>query len=262
MKRVETRLPAGKIIDTPKMPDVTLVITQEYEDKATHKEACSVLKVTMPEIIYRRVEAESLSVDDEFMKHEPRTKSEKATGDLIKEVINKGVKNYYKPIMDPSFTVDGNNICFERGKMPALDKSFNWWIDAARKFYPERNSRLGTRLEYGAFVGVFIKELIASGKSIEWAWHAVCNDSKELGHYRNSENAKADFELTGSRPVCTYCDLGNAYKILAEDVDTGGFWLAGGRYYNYGSYKPIVDLCYYTKREFPNGNCVGWVVLS
>ena len=74
--------------------------------------------------------------------------------------------------------------------------------------------------------------LVAKGWTCCEAWDAICNDSKNLGHYRNSHNAKHQFEDTGSREICGFFDLANTYKILAEDKEAGGFWLAGGYYRN------------------------------
>ena len=170
------------------------------------------------------------------------------------------MKNFYRPIMDPYFTANG--IGYASGKKPAVGKSYNWWFDTAKKYDPSRNSRLGTRLEYGAFLGVLIKKLVEEGKSVEWAWNAVCNDSKELGHYWNSKNAKHDFEPTGSRGICGFYDLANTYKILAEDEEVGGFWLAGGSFNLGSSNDPLADLCLYTNRSSDRSHSVGWLVLS
>ena len=41
-----------------------------------------------------------------------------------------------------------------------------------------------------------------------------------------SEDAKYNFEPTGSRIICGFYDLANTYKIFAEDEEAGGFWLA------------------------------------
>lgn len=76
---------------------------------------------------------------------------------------------------------------------------------------------------------------------------AVVSDSKNLGHYWNSKNAKHAFETTGSREICGCFDLANTYKILScTNDEVGGFWLAGGNYYDFSSfYIPLTDLCYY-----------------
>jgi len=208
------------------------------------------------------IEAEKLSVKDTFMKYEPKTDEEKEAKKLISEAIKKKVKNFYRPKYDPSFTEDREGICFVSGKRPAVGKSYNWWHDVAKKYNPERNSRLGTRLQYGAFLGVFIKKLIEEGKTVKWAWNAVCNDSRELGHYWNSENAKHDYETTGSRMICGIYDLANTYKILAEDEDSGGLWLTGGHYRNSGCDRSLADLHHYRYRLYDGYGSVGWIVLD
>lgn len=265
MKTVETILPIGEIISVEKLPDGRWKVKQKIpeDDKATSKETSSIPKTPILEDLkFRCVEAESLSLDDEFMKYSPRTEREGVTKALIKEAIEKGVKNFYRPIMDPSFTKTGENICYEKGRGPAVGKSYNWWKKVAEEYCPERNSRLGTRLEYRAFLGVLIKNLVADGKSVSWAWNAVCNDPKELGHYRNSENAKHKFEPTGSRCICGYYDLANTYKILAKDNETGGFWFAGGYYFNLSFDNPLAGLYHFTWCNPDFDYSVGWIVLS
>ena len=173
------------------------------------------------------VEASKLSLKDEFMKHKPKTDAERKFKELLTKAIQTGIKDFYRPRMDPSFSEDGG-ICYKAGLKPAVGKSYNWWNKVAVEFYPERHSRLGTRLEYVAFLGVLIKKLVDSGWTVENSWNAVCNDSRQLGHYWNSKNAKHDLEPTGSREICGFFDLANTYKILARDEEAGGFWLAGG----------------------------------
>jgi len=213
------------------------------------------------------IEAEKLSLDDEFMKFEPVTVEEHATKELISKAIKLKVKNFYRPKCDPSFTYDCRTVCFVPGKMPVRYESFNEWHELAKKYMPERNSRLGTRFEYVAFLGVLIKKLIEEGKSVEWAWNAVCNDSRELGHYWNSKNANHDdFEPTCSRRVCGFYDLANTYKMLAEDkfVDEfiGGFWLAGGFFRRDAEEYPIAKLNHSYERDFKWYEGVGWIVLD
>ena len=147
--------------------------------------------------------------------------------------------------------------------MPAVGKSYNWWYDTAKKYNPERNSRLGTRLQYGAFLGVLIKKLIEEGETMEWAWNAVCNDSRELGHYWNSKKAKKHFfETTGSRKICGFFDLANTCKILAEDIEAGGFWIASGNASDHSYDNPIADIFHCSYRISDDCNSVGWLVFS
>ena len=205
------------------------------------------------------IEASKLSLDDEFMEHQPKNRREEEFKNLLSEVVKSGVKDFYRPVLDPSFNDDESGICYEFGKKPAVGMSYNWWEEKAREF--KSNSRLGTRYEYVAFLGVFIKKLVESGWSISKSWKAVCTDSKELGHYWNSDNAKYAFEDTGSREVCGFYDLANTYKILAEDKEAGGFWLAGGFYNFDSSDDPLADLGRDYGRNNGNVHSVGWLVL-
>lgn len=212
--------------------------------------------------IFKKVPASELSLEDDFLKYTPKTEYEKQFKKEVKKVIKAGVQDFWCPVCAPSFDEDGR-ICYEPGKMPAVGKNYNWWENNAKNFWPERGSRLGTRSEYIAFLAILIKELIVSGKSKKWAWNAVCNDSKELGHYRNSEKAKYDFEPTGRREICGWCDLANSYKIMAEDKEVGGFWLAGGLYYDFSYDIPLAVLDHYDCRcnDFYIYSC-GWIVLE
>lgn len=210
------------------------------------------------------VEAEMLSPGDEFMQHRPRNKKEAATKELINEAIYAKVKNFYRPKYDPSLTLTTSGrvgICFEPDKEPAMEVEYKFWVEAAKNYNPERNSRLGTRLEYGAFLGVLIKKFVAAGKSLEWAWNAVCNDSREVGNYRDSENHES-IELTGSRCFFGFCDLGNTYKILADEDYEDAFWLAGGAYLTKGKDYPLADIAHYFNLLECFYNSVGWVVMS
>jgi len=257
-KTVEIILPAGEAPEIIRLEDGRYKVVQMVEEVI--EELDNETKLFDGDLIL--IEAEKLSMNDTFMKYKPKTDEEKEAKKLISEAIKKKVKNFYRPKYDPSFTKDGNGICFISGKKPAVGKSYNWWYDIAKKCNPELNSRLGTRLQYGAFLGLLIKKLIKEGKTVEWAWNAVCNDSRELGHYWNSENAKHDFEPTGSRMICGFYDLANTYKILAEDEEAGGFWLAGGHSYKDGYYYPLADLSRDYNRNRSSVDSVGWLVLS
>lgn len=205
------------------------------------------------------VEAESLSLEDDFMKFEPQTDREKATKELISEAIHNGVKNFYRPKCDPSFD-EQEKICYQAGLEPAVNMTYGWWKTNAKKFCPDHISRLGTRLEYFAFLGVLVKKLVEEGKSVRWAWNAVCNDSHELGHYWNSEDALYDLEPTGSREICGYFDLVNTIKFLADDKEDSVFWLAGGSYVDNSSKHPIADFNCNFDYSFGAGWAVGWSV--
>ncbi|MBQ9314513.1 MAG: hypothetical protein IJ220_05920 [Clostridia bacterium] len=208
------------------------------------------------------IEASKLSLDDKFMQHRPTSDNERRFKKLLTKAIKNGLSDFWVSTLDPSFNEDKTNIVFEAGKMPAVGKSYNWWEKKADEYLPERGSHLGTKKERIAFLGVLIKTLVERGSTFHNSWKAVCDDSIFLGHYRNSVNAKFDFEVTGSREICGFCDLANTYKILAWDKEAGGFWLAGSCYCNYGDYFPLASLFHYTHHYTGSNYSVGWIVLS
>ena len=205
--------------------------------------------------------ASTLSLEDEFLKHEPKTKEQRKFKNALISAIESGLSDFRAQRMDACFDEEGN-ICFKSGMKPAVGKSPNWWKETAKKFMPEKGSRLGTTKERIAFLGLLIKYLIEEkGYTVSNAWKAVCDQSKDLGHYWDSENAKHDFEDTGSRQVSEWYDLANTYKITVDD-EVGGFSLVGGRYYHNGNFSPLADVY---SVDYPDNGCsnsVGWLVLS
>ena len=251
---MEIKVSNGRIISAELMPNgkAKLIVELPATEVKTTEKCMFVL-----------VEASKLRLEDKFMRYNPQSERSKEFKRLLTEVINKGIKDFYRPVMDPYASKDGD-FFYEAGNKPAVGHSYDWWKKKAMEFDPDRGSRLGTRYEYVAFLGVLIKSLVESGWKTADAWKAICDDSNELGHYWNSENAKHSFETTGSREVFGFYDLTNTYKILAEneDEEAGGFWLAGGSYINYSFNYPLADLSHRSNR---NGNydfSVGWLVLS
>ena len=203
------------------------------------------------------VEASKLSLTDTFMKHKPRTVKEKVFKDTLTKVIKDGIEDFYRPAMDPSFVDESKTkIHYKAGEEPAVGKSYNWWEETVK------NSELclGTKAQYVAFLGVLIKKLVAKGWTVDQAWYAVCNNSKELGHYIDSNNLKNRLENTGSRKICGFCDLSNTFKILAKDEGAGGYWLAGGGFRHYGYSFPLATSVLYRGYFFNHNDGVAWLV--
>jgi len=210
------------------------------------------------------IEASKLSLDDEFMRHRPKNLNERVFKDMLEKVIKKGIADFWRPRMDPTFDEAGN-ICFKVGEKPAVGKSYNWWRENAKKFNLGRKSRLGTKEQYIAFLGVLIKELIAENWSVDNAWDAVCKNSWKLGHFYDSPFSKKDFEPTGSRAVAGFYDLANTCKILAEDEDVGGLWLGSGAYNCDSYFHPIYSLGHYNYQYHYDNDLdisVGWIVMD
>jgi len=58
------------------------------------------------------IEASKLRTDDKFMLYKPRTRNEAKFKNQLSSVITKGIKDFYRPRIDPSFTDDGKGICY------------------------------------------------------------------------------------------------------------------------------------------------------
>ena len=182
--------------------------------------------------------------------------------EAVEEVKKVKLNPFWRPIMDPS--LEDNKVLFKIGNNPATGYSFNWW----RKKVLEMSSvdgkkwRLGIEYEYYAFLVWLINNLIDHrGWSAKKAIEGVVLNSKELGHYHDSENAKGTLEPTGSREICGVFDLTNTLKILACNDEVNGFWRAGGLYCYLGNKKPLADLNYSTDVNESFNLCVGWLVL-
>ena len=207
------------------------------------------------------IEAESLSLGDKFMNYQPATEREQCIKDLIIEVINSNIKNFYRPVMDPGYKYFWGDICYEPGLKPATDNCVNSWNNMAAWYFSNEcyESRLGTRLEYGAFLGVLMKNLVEEGASVERVWDDVCNDSRALGYYWKCQiNIPREIGVTGSNCICGFYDLANTRKMLAYDKDAKGVWIAGGIYRSGKKDSSIAEF------ELNSGECVqdtvGWLV--
>ena len=199
-------------------------------------------------------------VGHKLLKHKPKKGRQQMLMNDICEGIKQKISAFRTPCMDPS--EENGKIVFKPGNKPAVGHSPVWWDKKWQEFNPEKNSRSGNRLERAAYLGTIIKYLIdEKNYSVAAAWEAVCDDSRDLGHYWNSKDAKHDFEPTGSRKVGAFFDLANTCKILKK-WEASGFLLAGGDYRNFSNNYPLADLCSVDCPDDDYGSSVGWLVLD
>ena len=207
------------------------------------------------------VKASSLSLNDEFLKYEPQTEKQTRFKNALTSAIKSGLSDFRAQRMDACLDEEGN-ICFKVGMKPAVGKSANWWKKNAKDFMPEKESRLGTRKERIGFLGLLIKYLIEEkAYTVGDAWKAVCDQSKDLGHDCDSENAQQDMEDTGSRQVGKWYDLANTCKIIISDEE-GVFLLIGGIYYVDGSEYSLADVDSVNNPDCEYLDSLGWLVIS
>lgn len=68
----------------------------------------------------------------------------------------------------------------------------------------------------------------------------LADNSKEIGHFCDSENAKHDFEKTGERQFGGLKGFaGNTYKIVKDSESSSGFSFLGDYYYFAGNKSPL-----------------------
>lgn len=267
MKRateIEVQVSGAMITGAEVRSDGTCKLTIEIVLPENNEEATTEVTTKKVEVkgnVLKLVEASKLSLDDKFMQYKPEEGTNEARfKESLTNVIQSGVSDFWRPNMDPSFDETGESICYVAGKGPAVGKSKNWWKEVAKKVGLQE----GTEKQYIAFLGCLIKKLVEKGWEVSQAWYAVCSDSRKLGHYRNSAHAKYGLELTGSREVCDFYDLGNTCKILAEDEEekVGGFWIAGGHFNMYSHCFPLADLVLDNNVNYDGNFCVGWLVVN
>jgi|GEM_PF-1687319 hypothetical protein len=202
------------------------------------------------------VEGSDSQIYFDMLKYAPSSETEKEFLEFLKEAVDAGVKTFKVPVCDPSIDENGS-LQFVAGCKPAVDYSYNELKEIAIK----NGVQLGSKNQYVLFLATIIHRLVEEGWSKAGAFFAVCTDSNQLGHYWNSEKARHDFEVTGSRKIAGKCDLANTYKILKNDEKAGGFWVASGRCHCYGYDFPLANLNLFSYYDIHYFYGVGWFVL-
>ena len=254
-----------------KYPNAIFLKGDYFMNKASERIVLTVKEKNTQEYLeeyFPVVKASTLSLKDDFLKHKPESVAQRLFKRRLIRAIRSGLSDFRAQRMDPSFDESGQ-ICYKSGMKPAVGRTVKWWKKKAKEFMPEKESRIGTTNERIAFLALFLKYLIEeNGYTVSDAWRAICDQSKDLGHYWDSERPKYDFELTGSRKVGEWYDFCNTYKITVEE--NGTFSLFGGYFKNHGDFYPLADWCNY---DIPNYDCnhdydyefdfsVGWIVMA
>lgn len=199
-------------------------------------------------------------IGHKLLEHKPESGEQKRLLDYILRGIELKLPPFRSPIMDPS--KENGRVVFKLGCKPAVGQSAVWWRENWKAFLPMKNSRSGTEFHWAAILGEVMMHLVEEENySVSEAWKAVCDDSRNLGHYWNSDGAKHYFEPTGSRKVGKFYDLANTCKVL-EKWDGSGFLLGSGYYGNNSKGCPLADIATY---YFPCDiyqNSVGLVVMD
>lgn len=253
-------LTVGKEITRVNIIDGGKAVEILFSFSGSDKEKSEEVKPKMSSENFERmfpiVDIEGISLEDDFMKYKPITDREKRVWRSIAKAKNIGMKNFRIPAIDPSLDVDGKRIIYHLGRKPALGKNVGWWHEKALEFMPSKNSRIRDELEHDVVLGVMvIKCLVEEGYTVEDAWKEVCANSKNLGHYRDSKDAKNTLETTGSRRIGKCFDLGNTGKFVKKRDSSSDFIHYGGGYKSYGY------ICLFFHAKFTKISCTFYNLL-
>jgi len=201
-----------------------------------------------------RIEASKLSMKDKFMQYNPKNTYEKILKSHLTHVIQSGISDFYCFNTNPSLDNEGN-ICFKGGIYSVPDESYNWWREKVEMFNPMCKSRLGSKSEYIAVLGVLMKKLIDEGWRVSKVWNELCNNQAVLIRYLYSQT------LTNVH----YDNLGYLFttffqtsKFLADDEEKDEFWTTDS-WANYNSF--IIDIYHNYQCTDVFSNTLGWIVL-
>lgn len=161
------------------------------------------------------------------------TEKQESFLEKVKEARSIVDYDYRISTIEPSMGEDGV-IFFEKGNPVAVGINELKWREYAKKFDEKHSSRLATLSELFLW---YAYRIAVRG----WDFSYVADNSSSAGNYWNSPEASQDFELSGVREVGGFSDgIGNTDKLVS--LETGGFALVGGFYYNFGFEKPVANI--------------------
>lgn len=161
------------------------------------------------------------------------TEKQESFLEKVKAALNIVDYDYKISTIEPSIGENGV-IYFEKGNPVAVGISELMWREYAKKFDEKCNSRLATLSELLLWYAYRIAIRA-------WDFSYLADNSSSAGNYWNSPEASQEFELSGVREVGGFSDgIGNTDKLVS--LETGGFALVGGFYYNFGFEKPVANI--------------------
>jgi len=180
------------------------------------------------------------------------TNNQKKFKKYVLEAINNKPKEGYRwiPVFEPSLTSNGE-VQFVKGKNPLVECSCHNWENMFERYSTENESSKGSKTTYFLLLLRWLKDGFATLEEL-------ADNSRKIGHYWNSNNAKQNLELTGEREFGgLYGFVGNTYKIVGDSNSRSGFSLLGGGYHQDGNIHPLAFFLYinspYTKNYFSVG---------
>lgn len=176
--------------------------------------------------------------------------------DVLEALANKPKEGYrWLPVFEPSS--DGKDgLQFVKGEKPLVGINCLEWDKKLKEYSPENQSGKSSKTTYFLLLLRWLKDDIATLEQLT-------ENSEEIGHYCNSENAKDDFERTGERMFGgLYGFVGNTGKIVEDSDSEFGYSLLGGSYYDNGFIFPLADVVPINYPDYKDYDCVGLLELK
>jgi len=155
---------------------------------------------------------------------------------VLKALKNKPEEGWcWIPVFEPSKNWKGN-IQYVAGKYVLRELESYEWEKMFKKYSPKNGSQMASITTCFLLQLRWLKDGVATIEQL-------ADDSKEIGHYWDSKNAKQDFEKTGvHRFGGLYGFVGNTYKIVKDSESSSGISLIGGHYCVSGNGFPLAEV--------------------
>lgn len=175
---------------------------------------------------------------------------------VLKALKNKPKRGYsWLPAYEPSKDENGS-IQFVSGKVVLKGLSSYEWEERLKHYSPENGSKMASITTYFLLLLRWLKDGHATVQQL-------ADDSSEIGHYRNSKNAKHDYEKTGERQFGGfYGFVGNTYKIVKDPDSRSFFSVLGGCYCNDDYRCPASEVCRDCDPNYRHNYSVGLLDLT
>lgn len=177
-----------------------------------------------------------LYTEDGKKRESVTARQKKFKANVMKALENKPEEGFrWIPVHEPSKDDVGNIQYVSRANVLRELNSYNW-EEAFQNYSPENGSRMSSITTYFLLLLRLLKDGFATIEQL-------ADDSKEIGHYWDSENAKHEFEKTSERQLGgLYGFAGNTYKIVKDSESSSGFSLLGGCYDDNGYGYPLAGV--------------------
>lgn len=212
---------------------------------------------------FMHVYMEDLIEEDLLYDSKTKRKREFSTDNEMefKDNVLKALKNKPKegfrwiPVYEPSITPNGG-VQFVNGEIPLVGLSAPEWNRILKEYSPENESGMSLETTYFLLLLRFLKDGIATLEQI-------ADHSEEIGHYRDSKNAKECLEKTGERKFGgLYGFVGNTNKLVKKSNLKNGYSLLGGTFDFRGITCPLTRALDIADSEhFCDEASIGWLEL-